>query len=223
MTQTCDITAKICGLKTAADVETAVLAGARFIGFNHIGKSPRYIEPEAARELASLLPEGVKSVSLFLDPSDEEVASARDWVDFIQLHGHETPERVKEIAVLTGKPIIKAIGLADRQDLEQVPAHEEHADILLFDAKPPTSGDLPGGPVLPGGNGLTFDWRLLAELDIDTPWMLSGGLDAGNVKEAISLTGARMVDVASGVEETRGVKSPEKIRAFLEAVKEMNV
>lgn len=211
------ISAKICGLRTAAEVETTVSAGASFIGFNHFPKSPRYVEPGEAKRLAAALPQTVKAVSLFVDPVDEDIARVSGWADYIQLHGHETPQRVKEVATLSGKPVIKAIALADHEDLEKVAAFEGRADILLFDAKPPTSGDLPGG------NGLTFDWRLLAGLDINTPWMLSGGLNAQNVKEAIRLTGARIVDVSSGVEETRGVKSPEKIRAFMQAIKEMNV
>lgn len=211
------ITAKICGLRTLAEVETAVSAGASFIGFNHFPKSPRYIEPGAAQRLAAALPQTVKAVALFVDPADADIAGVSGWADYIQLHGHESPERTREIANLSGKPVIKALALADKDDLAPIDHYAGVADILLFDAKPPTSGDLPGG------NGLTFDWRLLAGLDIGTPWMLSGGLDARNVKEAIRLTGARIVDVSSGVEKTRGVKSPEKIRAFMQAVKEMNV
>jgi phosphoribosylanthranilate isomerase len=217
MNQPGPISAKICGLRTAADVETAARAGADFVGFMHYAKSPRHIAPEAAKDLAATLPASVRAVSVLVDPGDDAVASVSGWTHYIQLHGAETPARVAQIARLAGKPIIKAIAVADERDLEPVADYGGLAEILLFDAKPPTSGDLQGG------NGLTFDWRLLADTHIETPWMLSGGLDAENVKEAIRLTGARMVDVSSGVEKTRGVKSPEKIRAFMAAVKEASV
>lgn len=211
------IQAKICGLRTEEDVRAAVTAGAAFVGFMHFPKSPRHIEPADAEKLARLLPETVKAVVVLVNPSDAEVARAALWADFIQLHGDETPERSREIRRLAGKPVIKAMALESADDLARAALYQETADILLFDAKTPTSGDLPGG------NGIAFDWRILAGSRIDTPWMLSGGLDAANVAEAIRLTGARMVDVSSGVEQTRGVKSAAKIKAFLRAVKEASV
>lgn len=216
MSNTATIQAKICGLKTEEDVEAAAAAGASFVGFMHFPKSPRHIEPETAELLARLLPETVKAVVVLVDPSDAEIMRAARWADLIQLHGDEPPERTSEVRHLAGKPVIKAIPLENAGDLEQAALYQETADILLFDAKTPTSGELPGG------NGIAFDWRILAGAHIQTPWMLSGGLDAANVKEAIRLTGAKMVDVSSGVEEARGVKSPDKIKAFLRAVKEVS-
>lgn len=217
MSKPVTISAKICGLRTIEDVQTAVSAGAAFVGFMHFPKSPRHIEPEAAEKLARLLPETVKAVAILVNPSDAEIARAALWADFIQLHGDETPERSREIRRLAGKPVIKAMALESADDLARAALYQETADILLFDAKTPTSGDLPGG------NGIAFDWRILAGAKIETPWMLSGGLNAENVAEAVRLTGARMLDVSSGVEKTRGVKSAEKIKAFMKAVKEASV
>lgn len=208
---------KICGLRTRDDVHAAVSGGASFIGFMQFADSPRHIGPAAAEALAGHLPDGVKAVAILVDPVDDDVMAAASWADYIQLHGEETPERAREIAALGGKPLIKAIALADTRDLGKATLYQDIAEILLFDAKPPTSGDLPGG------NATAFDWRILAGTPVAAPWMLSGGLDAANVREAIRLTGAIMVDVSSGVEKTRGVKSPDKIKAFLEAVKEVKV
>lgn len=222
MSNTATIQTKICGLRTEEDVEAAVSAGASFVGFMHFPKSPRHIEPETAELLARLLPETVRAVVILVDPSDAEVTRAAAWADIIQLHGDETPERTGQIRTLAGKPVIKAVPLENAGDLDKAALYQKTADILLFDAKPPTSGDLQGGPDLPGGNGIAFDWRILAGAHIQTPWMLSGGLDAANVKEAVRLTGAKMVDVSSGVEVSRGVKSPDKIKAFLRAVKEVS-
>lgn len=212
-----DIKTKICGLRTEEDVHAAVSGGAAFVGFMQFPDSPRHIEPAAAEALARHLPDDVKAVAILVDPVDDDVMAAASWADYIQLHGEETPQRAREIAALGGKPLIKAIPLADTRDLGEAALYQDIAEILLFDAKPPTSGDLPGG------NAVAFDWHILAGASVAAPWMLSGGLDATNIREAIRLTGATMVDVSSGVEEARGVKSPKKIKAFLKAVKEVKV
>lgn len=203
---------KICGLTTPETVEAAADAGARYLGFVFFPKSPRNLTPGEARPLAAMAPPGVMKVALTVNPDDaliETVAALP--IDMIQLHGAETPERVAEVKRLSGLPVMKAIGVADKEDLAKIDLYSPVADQLLIDAKPPKGGELPGG------NGLAFDWRLVANRQWDRPWMLAGGLTPENVGEASALTGARQVDVSSGVESAPGVKDIPKIRAFLAA------
>ena len=207
------IRTKICGLTTPETIAAAAEAGVAYIGFNFFPKSPRYVTVERARELALEVPEGVAKVGLVVDPDDatlDEIA-AQVPLDFIQLHGHETPGRVTELRARYGLPVIKAVGIREAGDLDALDAYEAVADQILVDAKPPK------GAVLSGGNGLPFDWELIAGRRWAKPWLLAGGLTAQNVAEAVVRTGARQVDLSSGVETAPGVKDPALIRAFLEA------
>ncbi|WP_449043826.1 phosphoribosylanthranilate isomerase [Paracoccus versutus] len=205
------VSVKICGLTEAAGLAAAVEAGARYVGFVFFPKSPRHVTPEAAAELAAQVPLGVAKVGLFVDPDDAtlEAVLARVPLDLIQLHGAETPARVAEVKARSGLPVMKAVGIADPQDLDQLWDYGLVADMLLIDAKPPK--DAP----LPGGNGLAFDWRLLAGRQILKPWLLAGGLTPENVAEAIRLTRAPGIDVSSGVESAPGIKDPQRIRNFI--------
>jgi len=207
------IRVKICGLRDAASVATAVEAGARYLGFVFFAKSPRNIAVAQARDLAVEVPMGVAKVALVVNATDAELAAIVEAVplDMLQLHGAETPARVAEIRACFGLPVMKAIGVAEAADLAQIPSYEAVADQTLLDAKAPK------GAVLPGGNGLAFDWRLVKGHKFTKPWMLAGGLTPENVAEAVRLTGALQVDVSSGVESSAGVKDASLIRAFLRA------
>jgi phosphoribosylanthranilate isomerase len=207
------IEVKVCGLTRPEAVAAAAEGGARFFGFVFYPPSPRSLDlPEAAR-LAALVPDGGIRVGVLVDPSDADLASLLRQVPlgYLQLHGSESPERVAAIRQGTGLGVMKALRIADREDLAVVPAYAQVSDMLLFDAKPPSE---PGR--LPGGNGLAFDWRLLQGLDLDLPWLLSGGLSAENLAVAVQLCRARAVDVSSGVERAPGLKDPARIRRFLE-------
>ena len=205
---------KICGLTTPETVAAAVDAGAAYLGFNFFAKSPRSVDIETARKLAGEVPPGVMKVALVVNADDEMIAAinARVPLDMFQLHGTETPDRVREVKALTGLPVMKAVGVADEEDLTKIDDYTGVADQLLIDAKPPRNA------TLPGGNGLSFDWRLISNRRWATPWMLAGGLTPENLGEAVALTGARQVDVASGVESAPGVKDVDKIRAFCAAI-----
>ncbi|SFS02012.1 phosphoribosylanthranilate isomerase [Yoonia litorea] len=204
---------KICGLKTADDIAAAVNAGASYVGFVFFPKSPRNIAIEDARALAAEVPVGVAKVALVVNADDAMLDAITSAVplDILQLHGSESPERVLEIKARYGLPVMKAVGVAQADDLDDLARYGQVADQLLVDAKPPK------GAELPGGNGLAFDWQLIAGRKWPVPWMLAGGLDAGNVAEAIRLTGARQVDVSSGVEVAPGQKDVAKIAAFCAA------
>lgn len=208
-----DVAVKICGLRTAADVAAAAWAGARYVGLVFFPKSPRNVTVDQAAALAAEVPPGIAKVALVVDADDAllDQITARVAIDVLQLHGKETPERVAEIKARTGLPVMKAIGIADRDDLQKITDYGRVADMLLVDAKPPKTADLPGG------NGLAFDWRLLAGRKWAVPWMLAGGLTPENVQEAIRLTGARQVDVSSGVESAPGSKDPARMAAFVNA------
>ncbi len=208
-----DVRVKICGLKTLADVEAVAKAGAAYAGFNFFPKSPRSVTPEVARALAIAAPEGLCKVALVVDEDDATLDAITGVVplDMLQLHGHESPVRVAEIKARYGLPVMKAIGVAGEADLAALLDYSLVADQILIDAKPPKDA------VLPGGNGLTFDWRLLVGRKWLRPWMLAGGLTPENVAKAVQLTGARQVDVASGVESAPGVKDADRIAAFVEA------
>ena len=207
------IRVKICGLTTRESVMAAAESGAAYVGFNFVRRSPRYVDIASARELALDVPPGVAKVALVLDATDDELDAIVQSVplDMLQLHGAEPPDRVTEIKSRYGLPVMKAVGIADAEDLGSLDSYSAVADQLLVDTKPPKAGDLPGG------TGLTFDWRLIANRRWSIPWMLAGGLTPGNVAEAVRLTGARQVDVASGVESAPGVKDAGLIRAFIAA------
>lgn len=210
------IRTKICGLTRPQDVSSAVSAGAQYLGFNFFPKSPRAVSPQQARDLAVDVLPGVAKVALVVNADNALLDAITDTapIDMIQLHGGETPERVTEVRLRYGLPVIKVVGVADVEDLPQLAQFGKVADQLLVDAKPPKNA------VLPGGNGLTFDWRLIAGRRWPVPWMLAGGLTPENVAEAIAMTGARQVDVASGVESAPGLKDPEKMRAFVRAAQQ---
>ena len=207
---------KICGLRSASDVLAVAEAGAAYVGLVFFERSPRNLTIDAARAMALEAPVGLAKVALLVDPDDAalDAVTAAVPLDMLQLHGTETPERVAAIRERTGLPVMKAVGLRDVSDLAALDAHATVADQLLVDAKPPE------GAALPGGNGVGFDWRLIAGRDWSVPWMLAGGLTPENVAEAIRLTGARQVDVSSGVETALGVKDPERIAAFCAAVRD---
>ena len=204
---------KICGLRNETSIQVVSEAGARYIGLNFFQKSPRYVTPAQAVQLAVSTPVGVAKVALVVNASNAEIDEITDVVplDMLQLHGSESPERVAEIRARYGLPVMKAIGVADKEDIGQISAYEAVADQILVDAKPPKNA------TLPGGNGLSFDWRLIAGRKWQRPWMLAGGLTPDNVAEAIRLTGAQQVDVSSGVETAPGVKDAGLIKAFVEA------
>ena len=205
---------KICGLSTAETVEAAVRLGARWVGFVTYPPSPRHVaSDEALRALGALVPKSVGRVGLFVDPDDAllDRRLATGAIDMLQLHGAETPERVAAIKARTGKPVMKAIKVAEARDVERgIAAYAAVADRLMFDAAEGT---------LPGGNARPFDWTILSGRTVPLPWFLAGGLTPDNVAEAVRVTGARAVDVSSGVESSRGVKSIDLIRAFLDRVK----
>ena len=204
---------KICGLRDADTLRVALEAGARYVGFVFFAKSPRHVEIETARALALSVPEGVAKVALTVNADDAylDAINAAVPLDMLQLHGQESVARIAALRTRYGLPIMKAVGVAEESDLASLASYGAVADQLLIDAKPPKDA------VLPGGNGLAFDWRLIANRRWPVPWMLAGGLTADNVAEAIRLTGARQVDVSSGVESAAGVKDPARIRAFIDA------
>lgn len=208
-----EVRVKICGLRTVADVDAVAAAGAGYAGFNFFAPSPRFVTVEAARALALAAPPGLCKVALVVDADDATLDAIVAGVplDMLQLHGHESVARVAEIRARYGLPVMKVIGVAGEADLAALTEISLVADQLLIDAKPPKDA------VLPGGNGLTFDWRLLVGRKWLKPWMLAGGLTPGNVAEAVRLTGARQVDVASGVESAPGVKDAARIADFVRA------
>ena len=206
---------KICGLKTPAAMQAALDAGADYVGLVFFEKSPRNVSIELAAELADLASERAKVVVLLVDPGDGMVDRIMPYIapDILQLHGSETPARVAEIKRRTGATIMKVIKVETAADAASALDYAGIADLILFDAKAPKDA------ILPGGNGLTFDWRVLDDVKAKVPYMLSGGLTPGNVAEAIRRTGATRVDVSSGVELAPGEKDADLIRAFIAASK----
>ena len=211
-----DIKVKFCGLTRPDDVSAAVEAGAAYVGFVFFAKSPRSLDPAAARALAQTVPPGVAKVALTVDADDATLEAILEAVplDMLQLHGRETPERVAELRTRHRLPVMKAMGVAADADLAALDRYAQVADQILVDAKPPKDA------ALPGGNGLAFDWRLIAGRRWPVPWMRAGGLTAGNLAEAVRMTGARQVDVSSGVETAPGVKDGGLIRAFGSAARD---
>lgn len=211
------IAVKICGIKTVDALDAALDGGADYVGLVFFQKSPRNVGHAIARKLSERARGRTKIVTLLVDPTDADVAAAVEAAspDLIQLHGCEAPERVAQIAQATGRRVMKAVKVETAADATVALDYRDAADLILFDAKAPR------GAMLPGGNGIAFDWRTLAGVtpQLGTNWMLSGGLAPGNVAEAVRLTGAPAVDVSSGVESAPGEKSPELIRRFLLAAK----
>jgi phosphoribosylanthranilate isomerase len=208
-----DIAVKICGLRDQTNIDAAAAAGARYIGFVFFEKSPRAVTFEQAAALAVAAPVGLAKVGLVVNPDDAFLTDLLNVVplDMIQLHGSETPARVAEVRQKFGLPVMKAVGVADASDLAQLDAYEAVADQVLLDAKPPRDA------TLPGGNGHTFDWGLIAGRLWTKPWMLAGGLTVDNVGTAIARTGVKQIDLSSGVESAPGVKDPALIAQFVAA------
>lgn len=208
-----DIKVKICGLTDPADIPAAILAGASYVGFVFFPKSPRHLVLEDAVFMATAVPVGIMKVALTVDADDAMLDALTQQVplDMLQLHGSETPERVAEVKARYGLPVMKAVGISDADDLPQLETYGRVADQLLVDAKPPKGADRPGG------NALAFDWNLIAGRRWPVPWMLAGGLTPDNAAQAVRLTGARQLDVSSGVESAEGVKDGALMRAFVEA------
>lgn len=205
------VAVKICGLTTPEAVDAAVAGGARLVGFVFYERTPRYLTPERAAALAGRVPEGIVKVGLVVDADDRTL----DWIldcvplGLLQLHGAESRARVAEIKARFRIPVMKAIAVSEARDVERAKDYEGVVDRLMFDAQPPA------GAERPGGNALPFDWSLLSGREWKVPWILAGGLHAGNVADAVAVSGATTVDVSSGVEDAPGIKSPKKIREFL--------
>ena len=207
---------KICGLKTSEAVDRALARGATHIGFIFFPKSPRHVDPEIAAELAEPVRGRVKIVAVTVDASDEELDDIVHLLkpDVLQMHGHETPERILQVKALYGIPVMKAFSVREASDLERIDPYVGVADRFLFDAKAPV------GSELPGGNGVSFDWNIMASLDASVDYMLSGGLNKDNVGLALASTRARGIDVSSGVESAPGIKDIVMIDAFFDAIAE---
>lgn len=210
-----NVAVKICGLTQPSDVHAVAQAGAVYCGFVFFPKSPRNVSFQQAAAMAVEAPIGLAKVALTVNADDAflDALTAAVPLDMLQLHGNETPARVQEVKARYGLPVMKAVGVADATDLPALDDYMKVADQILVDAKPPKNADLPGG------NGLTFDWRLIAGRRWAVPWMLAGGLTAENVAEAIRMTGARQIDLSSGVESRPGVKDAAMIDGFMAAVK----
>lgn len=207
------VTVKICGLSEAEHVDAAVEAGAGLTGYVFFPPSPRSISIAQAAALTARVPAAVRRVALTVDADDALLRAIVDGagIDTLQLHGHETPERVQQVRAAFGLPVIKALPISTAADVQAAHTFEAAADMLLFDARPPKDA------TRPGGNAQAFDWDLLTGTNWGVPWLLAGGLDAGNVADAIRRTGATMVDVSSGVEDAPGRKNVQKIRDFIAA------
>jgi phosphoribosylanthranilate isomerase len=206
---------KICGLSTPETLDAALAAGADMVGFVFFPPSPRHVSLETARELGRQVKGRAKKVALSVDADDALLANCIDALqpDLLQLHAKETVARLRDIKQKFGLPVMKAIAVEIRADLATLPGYAEVADRILFDARAPS------GATRPGGLGAAFDWHLLERLDLKLPFMVSGGLNAANVAEAIRLTRAGGVDISSGVERAPGLKDPEMIRAFVRAAR----
>jgi phosphoribosylanthranilate isomerase len=210
------VATKICGLSAEEAVSAAIAGGAAYLGFVFYPPSPRAVTPREVARLCTAVPSGVARVGLFVDADDAliEATLALAPLDILQFHGSEAPQRVGEVRLRFGLSVMKAVAIAGPQDVLGAARYEDVADLLLFDAKPPRRPD-----ALPGGNGLAFDWGLIADRSWRRPWMLSGGLTAELLPEAVRISGATVVDVSSGVESCPGVKDPKKICSFLAAAR----
>ena len=207
---------KICGLSTEAAVTAAVAGGALYLGFVFYPPSPRAVTAAKVARLCAAVPSGIARVGLFVDAHDDAIRAvlAEAPIDILQFHGRESPDRVADAKLRFARPVMKAVAIAAPEDVLGAARYEEVADLLLFDAKPPPRAD-----ALPGGNGLAFDWELIAGRSWHREWMLSGGLTAELLPEAVRKSGAKAVDVSSGVERRPGKKDLDKIRDFLAAAR----
>lgn len=203
---------KICGLSTENSVKAALQAGANYIGFVFFPRSPRNVTPAKAAELAKLTSIPSVAVTVDMDDAGLDALFATFTPDYLQLHGGETPSRAKEIKQRYKVKVIKAISVQNMQDISRGTAYEDVADMLMFDTKPANKG-------LPGGTGISFDWKLLTGREFARPWFLSGGLGANNIEKAARISGARYLDASSLLETTPGVKSDEKIMEFVKKAK----
>jgi phosphoribosylanthranilate isomerase len=208
------VAAKICGLSAEEAVSAAVAGGAAYLGFVFYPPSPRAVTAGKAARLCAAVPAGIARVGMFVDADDDTIGAvlAEAPIDILQFHGHESPDRVADAKLRFARPVMKAVAIAAPEDVLAAARYEEVADLLLFDAKPPRRPD-----ALPGGNGLVFDWGLIAGRSWRREWMLSGGLTAELLPDAVRISGATAVDVSSGVERHPGEKDLDKIRAFLAA------
>lgn len=205
---------KMCGLKTDATLDAALAGGASHVGFIFFPKSPRNIEPTEAGRLRVAARGKAKAVAVTVDADDDlldRIVSAMA-PDMLQLHGSETPERVAAVKARYGLPVVKAFSVREAADLKAIEPYRGIADRFLFDARPPK------GSELPGGNGIAFDWSLLAAIPVGTAYFLSGGLNAGNIGEALRVADPPAIDISSGVESAPGVKDPALIQSFFRAV-----
>lgn len=209
------IQVKICGITTAEAGDAAASAGADFVGMVFFPKSPRHVGFDQASDLSAQLRGGPSLVAVFVNADDSTIAEAvaAAQPDYLQLHGSETPARTKQIASRFGLPIIKALPVTSVSDLSAAKAYEDAVEYFLFDSKAPPAAERPGG------HGVPFDWKMLAGIDPSLSWFLSGGLNAENVRRAVQVSGAKMVDVSSGVEVSPGTKAPEKIEEFIAAAR----
>ena len=210
------VTAKICGINDPEAMRAAITGRASHVGLVFYSPSPRAVNPGEAMALSAVVPERVQKVGLFVDPEDDQIDKTLSVVklDMLQLHGDETPDRVRDLKARTGKKVMKVIKVSEPEDLVRAEAYVRIADALMFDAKPPKGMK----DALPGGNAVSFDWRILSGRKWPLPWMLAGGLTKYNVETAVELSGARIVDTSSGVEDVPGHKNVDKITEFLRAV-----
>ena len=210
------VTAKICGINDPEAMRAAITGRASHVGLVFYSPSPRAVKPGEAMALSAVVPERVQKVGLFVDPEDDQIDKTLSVVklDMLQLHGDETPDRVRDLKARTGKKVMKVIKVSEPEDLVRAEAYVRIADALMFDAKPPKGMK----DALPGGNAVSFDWRILSGRKWPLPWMLAGGLTKYNVETAVELSGARIVDTSSGVEDVPGHKNVDKITEFLRAV-----
>ena len=222
---------KICGIREETALDATIQSGADFMGLLFYPPSACYVPLETAASLAKHAAGKITRVGLFVDPDDAllEASLSAVTLDMIQLHGHETPARVADIKQKSGLSVMKAIPIAEASDLANVPLYEEIADWLLFDTKllkttaPPQGGEDRGEAAAKsynyGGAGISFDWNILKDKTFKKPWMLAGGLNAGNIVHALSILKPDGVDISSGVESTRGRKDLAKIHAFIDAMR----
>ncbi len=209
---------KICGLSDAASLDASVEAGADYVGFVFFPRSPRNVSVELARDLAARVPSGVCRTGLFVDADDRQIGNVLDSValDMIQLHGSESRERSRAIRRTFGLPVMKSLGISAKSDVERTGNWQDYVDQLLIDAPQAKHMDRPGG------QGIAFDWSLLADREWRLPWMLAGGLTRENIADAVRLTGATQLDVSSGVESAPGMKDCDRIRSFLRAANSLS-
>ena len=214
-----DIEIKICGLTTTSAVEAAISSGVNYLGFVFYPPSPRSLTPKLAAKISEGIPNDIKRVAVLVDPCDSLIEKINRHLspDILQLHGSESFARITDIRNRFGKKIMKAIKVSSASDFRLYKNYMDVSDMLLFDSAPPTHKT----NILPGGNGIAFDWKLLQSTSIEKPWFLSGGLSISNVENAVRVTGARAIDISSGIEDNTGAKSIDKIIEFMTMAKNL--